>query len=651
MWTIMLVLCVGFTYATLEHLLNGGLTADRYGHRRPFFSKTGTAGWVMALLFSAMAGGVYLASSSKSNKLLFIAPIGMVGVIILYVYLLYRWHEEGSNWIELALAALLVITMKIPFTITAQATARLIQQDAGGEKLAELILRLPFVCSVAAIGYFVIDRFYYRCNEYLAEAEEAGEDEIAASESYDDASRYHVFGVVAIVVTSLILLTSILSMFVVNFKWPTWSFGVKSATEEQADVDDLTDDDSTMDFDDSWIGDDETTAGGTDIEWVPWYGFYNLSLKGGDTADDYNFGYNLADYKENPTATDYDRDFRDRMKVDPALAAAATAWLDANVGTRYLGEFYESCKHDWAKTINTAKDRFTTDQAAYYNNLDAFFAFLDTGTISVKTGTNLVDQMYMNPYTESGVPDVIVMKTDHPEGLFLVYTFSIKGNVLEVAYRIECGYQPTNVEQVMGIKPQENPVKPDTPQPVPTHSPVNPVVPTATPAPPKPTDAPKPTDVPKPTATPTPEPTPTTVPSTPTPIPPTPTVKPKDPTQGTQDVEPNDDPGPGPDTNNGIGAQNSTKDQPENSDHFDSYDQYRETIQHLDTVNTVQETPSNTNSPSVQIDTPANQPVHIDNGSGGNINEPTTVTTPATVAETGEQITTNPGGAWGGPPD
>ena len=84
-------------------------------------------------------------------------------------------------------------------------------------------------------------------------------------------------------------------------------------------------------------------------------------------------------------------------------------------------------------------------------------------------------------------------------------------------------------------------------------------------------------------------------------------------------------------------------------------------------------TGGNDGNASVSIDNNINEkpstppePVHVDNNgdtggsvkdSGGGtveiapINEPTEVTAPAVVAETGQAISEDPGEAWGGPPD
>ena len=152
-------------------------------------------------------------------------------------------------------------------------------------------------------------------------------------------------------------------------------------------------------------------------------------------------------------------------------------------------------------------------------------------------------------------------------------------------------------------------------------------------------------------------------------------------------VEPNDDPGPGPDTNAGEGAVYSPEDQDTNSNHMSDYEEYVEAIEELEIVNESQKTGDDDNTPSYTppveyVTNPAEPeaepetlpPSVIDNnGDTGNtaveavvvnevgeeeiveigtaapIDEPTPIQPPAAIVG-GEPIT-EPAGEWGGPPD
>lgn len=392
-----------------------------------------------------------------------------------------------------------------------------------------------------------------------------------------------------------------------------------------------------------------------------WYKFYNTDLQyDQDKTNNFNFG---PAPKEGQSADYYVDDLLDRWDHDPALAAGDMAWADAILGTRYLGTFYESCKGDWAETINVTKVAFMENQMAYYTRLDAFHKLLTAAEkVEVRECHGVTDQMYMNPYTEDSVPDVIVLKTGDQTGHELVFTFNIKGNQVEVAYRIECGYQPTNVAEVMGITPQE--IAPEASKPsgggtTPSSSttPNKPTTPDS-PTPDNPTPTPdNPTPTPEP-PTPTPEPpTPTPEPPTPTPEPPTPTPEPgpeKDPTKlSDADTEPNDNTGLGEDTNNPSDSEHSTADQPTNSTEYPSYEAYTEDMKKMEQINNDQNVGGGSNEPSTP---PPSIDTTVDNNGGssagyGSADTPTDTSAPAAEAGTGKSVNDNPGEAWGGPSD
>lgn len=214
---------------------------------------------------------------------------------------------------------------------------------------------------------------------------------------------------------------------------------------------------------------------------APEWNFFNLELQdNGDAKDDYNFGPNpifmnisleqvkeaikgkdandtvkVSDLFSEVEVEEIDKDFRNRLRADPALGAADMAWFDSLLGTRYLGVFYDECDEEWDKAMNAAKEAWIEDYEDYFDTLDAFERYLDSATKVevVKVDKRLDDQMYMNPYTKDGIPDIIVMETKDHDGYYLKYTFTIKETkTVEVTYRIDCGYQPTNVAKIMKIK-------------------------------------------------------------------------------------------------------------------------------------------------------------------------------------------------------
>lgn len=207
------------------------------------------------------------------------------------------------------------------------------------------------------------------------------------------------------------------------------------------------------------------------------------------------------------------------------------------------------------------------------------------------------------------------------------------------------------------------------------------------------TEAPTEPETEPPTEAPTEPPTeaPTEPPTEPETEPPTepPTYPEKDPELASYEyVEPNDDPGPGPDTNAGEGAVYSPEDQDTNSNHMSDYEEYVEVIEELEIINESQKTGDDDNTPSYTppveyVTNPAEPeaepetlppPVIDNNGDTGNtaveavvvneageeeiveigtaapIDEPTPIQPPATIVG-GEAISTEPAGEWGGPPD
>lgn len=438
------------------------------------------------------------------------------------------------------------------------------------------------------------------------------------------------------------------------------------------------------------------TGSGNKVEIEDWH-YYNTDLQDdGVILNDYNFGPNpvlgspeaLENFakildkkglKDTITMEEVagevdpkkiDEDFRERMRKDPALGAADMAWADSILGTRYLGTFYSEAKEKWDVAMNDAKEHFISDKDDYYKTLDAFEKYLDSATkVEIKKQTSgLNDQMYMNPFTKDEVPDIIVMESADHAGWFLVYTFTIKETATkEIKFRLDCGYQPTNVAEIMKVKAKKNPNKKSkvTNKPVVTTTPpivqapiitnTVPSVPSVPSVPGHPSNPDKP-DRPDKPDNPTPDPVvpdpdpvnpdppgpiPTPDPPDPSPIPvppdPNPTP-PKDPTNGT-DVLPNDNPGPGENTNNPDNPDYSTKDQETNSNHMSPED-YDKAMDDNRSANEESREGGDSNEPSTP---PPSEDTHQDNN-GDKIDEPTEKSDSSVDHD-------SPGDHWDGPPD
>lgn len=413
-------------------------------------------------------------------------------------------------------------------------------------------------------------------------------------------------------------------------------------------------------------------------EEVIWH-YYNLDIQDdGIKENDYNFGPNpildnisldkvktavkgkkasdtikVEEIVEMLDANQLKAEQIKRMYDDPKLGAADMAWMDSIAGTRYLGVFYSAAKEQWDVAMNDAADAWAKDENSYYQTLNAFENWLDSAT-EVKIEyrkEGLTDQMYMNPYTPSGVPDIIVMETSNHEGWFIVYKFTIKETkTFEVAYRIDCGYQPTNVAEIMKVKVQKNPnnatptkSKTKKKQNTTTSNPTPSGGTTTNPNPSGGGSDPGPSggndSDPNPGHT-DPDPDkPEPEPDKPDPPQPDPD-KPKDPSQGTQ-VQPNDDTGPGEDTN---GGDQSSKEQESNSGNMNQ-EEYKQAQEENKSANETSREGGDDNKPSTPTESDTRVDNNGDEGTGnGGIDKPTEVQDSSVAND-------EAGDAWDGPPD
>lgn len=623
LWSIIILIWVGLFAAINEHVLNYGVK-----DQTPFLSRVGEKGWYQAIALGLAVGlANYLASKGGWSIL------SLVLVVAALVYIAWWFFKTVSEWKEW----ILFVLMSIPVTIVLAAACAGVAEMIKSTFWVSVFMTLPAILSTAFGGFLLTRLMFvgYELTEKLF---------------------YKIARWVAWALTVVILIAQII-WGGINWGAIDWSWAKKTTEPEQTD---------------SIVTEEPVETGN-------WWYFYNTAMIGdSDTKNDYNFGANpldelaLARVKNGVltlkdisgktedelialvSVEEIEKDFRTRLGYDPALGAGDMAWLDANTGTRYLGEFYDECKGEWASTINSAKVRWMKDQASYYRTLAAFFTFLDSAekveVVKVKSG--LDDQMYMNPYTTDHIPDVIVMETLDHDGYFLRYTFNIKGEKITVAYRIDCGYQPTNVSKVMNIPAQTNPNKP-TPTPAPT----DPGKPSGgNPDPGKPSGGDP--DPGKPSGGDPGKPGGGDPPSDPGGDGPYDPPYNKNPNQGTP-VGGNDNPGPGPSTNNGVGAMYSSEENSNNSA-FDTYEEYQQEMQELQEVNANQAVGGDPNTPSYT-------PPGTNNGGGTNVDSNAESGTGNGGIDAGTpthntNVDSNVGGStstsddpvgteWGGPPD
>ncbi len=306
-----------------------------------------------------------------------------------------------------------------------------------------------------------------------------------------------------------------------------------------------------------------------------WCTFYNNECqKNDDPKDDLNFGLNP--YKKGMSAQELAKKHRDVMLTDPANGTTAMCWLDKHVGTRYMGDkFYsEYAGHD-DTAINAAKEVYINDESLYKKTMTVFFSYLSRAAVEIREiqEGSLKDQMYMIPSSDSfrGVPDVAAFEGGEQGGHYLVYIFTIKGKVVEVPFRVECLFQPTNVTEYLKVTVTPKP----TPEEISTRG-TNPS--------PGGTDPYTPPETTEPKGTGSPDPSKPTSPTNP---------YNKDPSKSDNSGK-NDDSGSGKNTNNGDGANYSTEDNDSNSNHT-TWEEYQKSIEELKDTNSSQNTPKNNN--------------------------------------------------------
>ncbi len=560
---ILAIAVVLFSAIAMEGLeVNGRFREEDDKGKRKFvgFGKVTGDGWNMALGLGVLTGVINFFSQFCMHKGLPILSLLMSFVMLAAMFaVMVYWLKEGSEWRELW--PFLVLSLLL-FVVAKQAALAGAVFTANSQFWSSVVKILPLLTLIAVAGIMVAGTAKYRAEERKDLPENARE-------------RNNAWFKVAVVLTILALLLTL----GLGIAWGAIGNFTKPAGEAGRDF--------------------------------PHY--YNLDVQNDGLDNDYNFGPNP--WAENYTAEQADAEFRARLKRDPMLGAADISWLDAKVGTQYLGDYYAQAENNWARAINSATESFAQDKTKYYETLDPFFAFLDSAIqVEVRDCQAVEDQMYANPHTASGIPEVVVFKTTDHSGHELVYTFSIKGNVFEVAYRIECGFQPTNVEKVMHIPAQDKSTG-STPSTTPT--PDNPDV------------------------NPGSDPTPT----------PTPDDNQKDPSKLTgEDTEPDDNKGPGENTIDPSDPNHSSKDTGDGSNSYNMYEEYVQEIEDKQSINDTQKVGGDANVPNI---TPAPSTNVDNNGNAGTGNGGIDTATPTqNHAETsnGGSISnteSNPAGAWG----
>ena len=319
-----------------------------------------------------------------------------------------------------------------------------------------------------------------------------------------------------------------------------------------------------------------------------WYHVRNNDLQEDeDHSDDWNFGPNP--WKDGLTVEEAVKDHASAYHEDPLQLACDITVVEAVVEQNDVSRADDAFIFERQKRFMSSQEEMAKAATAldtYLAGAEVYIVDIIDGKVTLQEkgiSTVVTDQVQVKSYLinwEVGFAQPLVREFPSAEGHALVYVFNVKSRVVYVMFRIECGYQPLNVGEILPVdvepadptpaptaKPTPTPGPTNTPRPTNTPKPTNTPRPTATP---KPTNTPRPTNTPKPTATPTPTPSPTPgcnpgdgsdpggnddptdpgPPTTPTPRPtvtPTPTPRPtQEPAPVAPTTEPSGDPWPGP---------------------------------------------------------------------------------------------------------
>jgi hypothetical protein len=305
----------------------------------------------------------------------------------------------------------------------------------------------------------------------------------------------------------------------------------------------------------------------------------------GDDTNDLNFGLSP---EANKSADYYYKEFVQTLYDDPPFLAATALSLDAELGTNYLDQVQYvggNEKTNWLDRANGANLILCPSKELTTRTAQAIEGYLDTVVVKkeVRSAKVAYDQIYMNPHTITGVPELVVYETEAENSTYLVLTCMLKnGEIHELWYHIPCRYQWSipDAEKTIGVTPSKKSSSGgsngNNPSPSPSPSPS-----------------------------------------------PTPSKNVKD--QSQRKAIGNDDKGPGEKTI-GEDPNHSTKDRSDNSP-SGSYQDYKNNQKNLEETNKNQKTGSDNNTPSTPA--PSSQTTVDNNGDkgtgNGGINTPTPV--------------------------
>ncbi len=578
--------------------------------------------WLTALCIAVAAGFVNYFTTRVAMPFVVIFLLVMVG---LYALTVAWWEREGSEVSELVIFMLLIALLFFPMMACSFALASFFESAF----VSTVIIMIPFWVLIVALGRIICNFYYFRkeVNE-----ENGAEEKVV--------KRWRLLGRIAFVFFLALFVVSVVMGATGCFAWAS-ALASQSVAQEQMEEPTEEELEAIEALTVSKVTPEELERLTVDKYATVDWRLLDSSLSPCDRArtettgfsDALTFGFEASD------DTARFAELEAEILRNPVYGVTVVnAIKDKEIGGQTIGSF-----NPWMGEMVRLNDQYGVsywldkEGESFYVSMEyrcyaaTLCTWLERLVIQGVQARPTIENWCLNPAAANndrkGVPASYQYTKD---ALVLAYVGKNEG----IGTDGSKSSGTTDGLFVIGFNIHDK--RPEfygeTPEPEPTSTP---------------TPTPKPT--PTPTPTPTPEPTPTPTP-TPTPNPPynkDPNLAPK------ENTEPNDDKGPGTSTNNGPGATTSTADQPTNSDHG-TYTEYRESIDELNNTNQTQKTgsdPSTPSTPKPTTDTTVDNNGDTGTSTSAPINTPTPVTPPATDANTGETISTNPGEAWGGPTD
>ena len=350
-------------------------------------------------------------------------------------YLCYWWKKEGTDIKEMSPFVFLIAGAGVAMWVASCGTKLLCGENH--TMLGSLIGILPELCSIATFGAILWAYFSYYKNEYYVPQEKYTKEQ--AEYAYGKSQMHRWLRVGAVVVTVLAL--SLVTISGLDF--------AKSDMAENAGVDNV-------------YGAEGDQVGS--IKLKTWEGivfYHDDVVDDGDDENDWDFG--KSPYKKGKGAKYYQRDFANKILKDPAKLAGTLVAYDGTLGTPYLGEVsavgYDE-KYTYLDRGNTAiRIMSKAENKPIFDDTSSVIYDLIMSADKVKLKKkDITNYLCMTDLTIDGVPSLVYYSVDIKDADVLALYYNMKGeDTAEIDFCIDCDYQWCNCESRMDVRPAAKP--------------------------------------------------------------------------------------------------------------------------------------------------------------------------------------------------